>query len=153
MAIETGKDKYYVAVKVFFVKKDKLLILKDSFGDWDLPGGRLKMDEFETPLEEVISRKMIEELGVMFKFKVKAPVVFLRHERTEAVTGSPTVRIFAVGYLGEILNEKIQLSKRHTEFRWVPIMEFHPEEYFIGGWLKGVREFVEIYKTGLRANN
>ena len=153
MTIDTEKDKYYVAVKVFFVKKDKLLILKDSFGGWDLPGGRLKTDEFEKPLAEIISRKMIEELGVMFKFKVKAPVVFLRHERVEAVAGNPTVRIFAIGYLGETLNEKIQLSKRHTEFRWIPIMDIHPEEYFIGGWLKGVRDFVEIYKTGLRADN
>lgn len=57
------KDTYFVAVKVFLEKEGKLLILKDSFGDWDLPGGRIKKDEFDVPLEQVIKRKMSEELG------------------------------------------------------------------------------------------
>lgn len=34
------KDTYFVAVKVFLERDNKLLILKDNFGDWDLPGGR-----------------------------------------------------------------------------------------------------------------
>ena len=38
------KDMYFVAVKVFLEKDNKLLILKDNFGDWDLPGGRIKKD-------------------------------------------------------------------------------------------------------------
>ncbi len=38
------KDTYFVAVKVFFEQDGKLLILKDNFGDWDLPGGRIKKD-------------------------------------------------------------------------------------------------------------
>lgn len=33
------KDLYFVAVKVFLEKDGQLLILKDGFGEWDLPGG------------------------------------------------------------------------------------------------------------------
>lgn len=51
------KDTYFVAVKVFLEREGKLLILKDNFGDWDLPGGRITKGEFDTPLDEIIKRK------------------------------------------------------------------------------------------------
>jgi len=60
--IKSSKDFYYVAVKVFFEQKGRLLILKDRFGDWDIPGGRLLQSEFSAPLEKVIRRKIKEEL-------------------------------------------------------------------------------------------
>ena len=52
------KDTYFVAVKVFLEQGGKLLILKDNFGDWDLPGGRIKKDEFSSPLEQILERKI-----------------------------------------------------------------------------------------------
>lgn len=58
------KERRFVAVKVFLRDGDKLLILKDKFNDgWDLSGGRIKKDEFETPLLDVVKRKMVEEVG------------------------------------------------------------------------------------------
>jgi hypothetical protein len=36
------KDTYFVAVKIFLEKDGKFLVMKDNFGDWDLPGGRIK---------------------------------------------------------------------------------------------------------------
>src|ERR1700722_1007184 len=92
------KDTYFVAVKVFLEQDGKLLILKDNFGDWDLPGGRIKKDEFEVPLDQIIKRKMSEELGDNIEYTIGKPVVFMRHERQEAAPGNPTVRIFAVGF-------------------------------------------------------
>lgn len=75
------KDSYFVAVKIFLEKDGKFLIMKDNFGDWDLPGGRIKKDEFETSLEDIIARKMNEEVGNDIKYKLGKPVVFMRHER------------------------------------------------------------------------
>lgn len=138
------KDKYFVAVKVFFEKDGKLLILKDNFGDWDLPGGRIKTDEFETPLPQVIKRKMSEELGDSIQYKIGKPMVFMRHERVEQSPGNPTVRIFAVGYEGILESGEIKLSERHPEMLWVDPSNFKPEEYFKGGWLKGVQEYLEL---------
>ena len=58
------KDLYFVAVKALLRKGDKLLITKDIFKDgWDIPGGRIKPEEFETPLPDVMERKIREELG------------------------------------------------------------------------------------------
>ena len=138
------KDTYFVAVKVFLEKEGKFLIMKDNFGDWDLPGGRIKKDEFETPLEKIIERKMFEEVGSEVKFEIGKPVVFFRHERVEKSEGNPTVRIFAVGYQATWKEGEVKLSPRHTEMLWVDPKTFKPEDYFVGGWLKGVQEYLAI---------
>ena len=143
--MKTDKDLYFVAVKVFLRKGNRLLILKDNFGDWDLPGGRMKPDEFEKPLPAVIARKLKEELGPV-GYKLGKPVVFLRHERVEAVPGSPTVRIFAVGYEARFLGGVMKLSSRHPISQWVDIKSFKPRLYFKGGWLRGVEEYLAIKK-------
>jgi ADP-ribose pyrophosphatase YjhB (NUDIX family) len=139
-----GKDLYFVAVKVFMEKDGKLLIMKDSFGCWDLPGGRIKPDEFETPMEGIVDRKMKEELGGQIKYEIGKPIVFMRHERVETAPGNPMVRIFAVGYEGKLKEGEIKLSSRHTEILWVDLKNFRPEDYFSGGWLKGVQEYLNI---------
>ena len=143
------KDTYFVAVKVFLEKDGKFLILKDNFGDWDLPGGRIKKDEFETPLDAIIARKMSEELGDEIKYRVGKPIVLMRHERVESASGNPTVRIFAVGYEGIFESGEIKLSERHSGMKWMDISNFKPEDYFKGGWLKGVQEFLEIKRESL----
>lgn len=141
------KDIYFVAVKVFLKKNGQLLILKDNFGDWDLPGGRIKADEFETSLEDILRRKIREELGegVVVNFG-KMPVVFLRHERIEQSPGNPKVKIFALGYEGIIEKGEVNLSPRHTEMLWVEPRNFQPEQYFTGGWLKGVKDYLALQK-------
>ena len=138
------KDLYFVAVKVFLEQDGKLLILKDNFGDWDLPGGRIKKDEFDTPLEQIVARKLREELGDGIAYAVGKPVVFMRHERIEAAPGNPTVRIFAVGYEATFQGGEIKLSPRHTDMQWVDIKTFKPEDYVTGGWLKGVKEYCAL---------
>jgi len=141
------KDLYFVAVKVFLERDGKLFIFKDKFGDWDLPGGRIRKDEFQTPMEDIIKRKMSEELGDDIEYTIGKPVIFFRHERTEASSGQQ-VRIFAIGYEGTLLKGVIKMSELHTQNEWVDIATFKPEQYFIGGWLKGVREYLALKRGG-----
>ena len=124
------KDLYFVAAKVFLEKDGKLLILKDKFGDWDLPGGRIKKDEFDVPLDQIIKRKMSEELGGDIQYAIGKPVVFMRHERIEQIQGGATVRIFAVGYEGALRSGKVHLSERHAEMQWVDLKNFEPQNKF-----------------------
>ena len=147
------KDTYFVAVKVFLEKDGKLLILNDNFGDWDLPGGRIKKDEFETPLDQIIKRKMAEELGNEIQYTIGKPVVFMRHERVESSPGNPTIRIFAIGYAGNLEGGEIRLSERHLEMLWVDPKNFKPEDYFKGGWLKGIKEYLEIKRKDFNLDN
>lgn len=141
-ADSSQKDLYFVAVKIFLEKDGKLLILKDKFDCWDLPGGRIKKNEFEKPIEEVVSRKMTEELGPEVRLSIDSrPVVLMRHERIEASVNVP-VRIFGIGYKAKWQEGEIHLSEAHKEMQWVDISTFDPANYFTGGWLRGVREYL-----------
>lgn len=139
------KDRYYVAVKLLLRDGKKLLVTHDVFGDWDIPGGRIRTDEFETPIENIAERKMHEELGQDVQYQLGKPVVTFRVERLEA-TLQKMVRIFAVGYEAEYMGGKITLGDHHDEMKWVDVNTYDPIQDFTGGWLKGLQEYLEIEK-------
>lgn len=139
---ESDKDTYFVALKLFLRDGDKLLITHDIFGSWDLPGGRIKPDEFNASLESVIARKVNEELGPEVTYELGEPNVFFRVERQEQ---GKKVRIFAVGYEAKYVGGEIAMGKHHDEMKWVDVNEFRPEDYFTGGWLTGVKEYLAKY--------
>ncbi len=144
-----NKDLYFVAVKVFL--KDNtgnFLITKDIFNtDWDIPGGRLRENDFETPLVSVVKRKISEELGENLLYELGEPVIFMRHERDEIMPSGNKEkrRIFAIGYQAKYLGGEIKLGKHHEKYEWVSVDTFIPEDYFTGGWLKGVKEYMHLY--------
>lgn len=138
------KDLYFVAVKLLIRDGNKLLITHDIFGSWDLPGGRIKKDEFKASLPSVIERKMKEELGADFKYSIDEPTVFFRVERQEHGLNNQKVRIFAVGYKSKYLGGEIQLGDHHDKYEWVGIDTFKPEDYFVDGWLEGVQEYLNL---------
>lgn len=142
--MENNKDTYFVAVKVFLCDgAGKLFITKDRFGDWDLPGGRLRPEDFATPLPEVVARKIKEELGDAVQYELGEPMVFMRHERDEVLSSGDRAqrRIFALGYQARYLGGELQLGKNHGQSEWVELKTWIPENYFSGGWLAGVKEF------------
>ncbi len=139
------KDPYFIAVKIFLEKDDTFLIMKDKFGDWDLPGGRIKKFEFATPFSDIIKRKMSEELGDNFTYQVAAlPQVLMRHERVEASPGNPTVHILGLGYRAQLVAGLPEMSDAHVLMEWVDKKTFNPKDYFTGGWLAGVEEYLKI---------
>ncbi len=136
-----GKDVYFVAVKLLLRDGDKLLVTHDIFDAWDLPGGRLKADEFNKPLESVIERKMREELGKDVTYSLGEPKVFFRVERFENEVNMK-VRIFAIGYEAQYKGGEIMLGKNHDKYEWVDVKTFQPETLFEGGWLKGIQKYL-----------
>ena len=146
MTDEVAKDLYFVAVKLFLRDGNKLLITHDIFGSWDLPGGRIKKNEFEKPLESVIIRKIYEELGPKIQYKVGSPQIFFRVERLENST-KEKVRIFAIGYEAAYLGGEVGLGDHHDKMEWVNINTFRPEDYFTGGWLRGIQEYLALNKV------
>lgn len=144
------KDIYFVAVKVFLEdKKGNFLITKDKFGDWDIPGGRLRTNDFAVPLEKVVARKTAEELGNRMKYKLLGgPVVFMRHERNEILEDGSRAkrRIFALGYRARLTSGEITPGQNHTQILWTNKKNFQAEKYLKGGWLKGVREYLKMFK-------
>lgn len=141
------KDLYYVAVKLLLRDEQKLLITHDIYGDWDLPGGRIRKDEFNSPLESVIKRKTHEELGGNISYELGQPEVFFRVERQEHNLNGQTVRIFGVGYEAEYMGGRIVLGVHHDQMEWVDLSTFRPEDYFTGGLLVGVNEYLAKLRT------
>ena len=137
------KDSYFVAVKVLLIRQDRLLIMHDVFGDWDIPGGRIKPNEFETPMQDIVDRKIREELGNSIEYELREPKVFFRHERIERSSNRKS-RIFAIGYEAKYKSGEIVLGGNHDEYRWVDLNGFEPDKFFKGGWLKGLNEYLEI---------
>jgi len=145
MGTSEEKDWYFVAVKLFLRDGNKLLITHDIFGSWDLPGGRIKKDEFSKQLESIIDRKVEEELGEGVQYELGEPKVFFRVERDEQGLGGQKVRIFAVGYDAKYLGGEVRLGGHHDKMEWVELDSFNPEKYFTGGWLTGVKDY--LYKN------
>ena len=136
-----AKDTYFVAVKVLLRKGDELLLTHDVFGDWDIPGGRIKPNEFDTPLEDIIARKMREELGDNVQYQLGEQKVIFRHKRIEHSTGNEA-RIFALGYEALYHSGEITLGANHDDYEWVNVNEFDPSKYLTGGWLKGIQQYI-----------
>jgi 8-oxo-dGTP pyrophosphatase MutT (NUDIX family) len=136
------KDLYYVAVKLFLRNENKLLITHDIFGDWDLPGGRIRKDEFNKPIESVIQRKVSEELGEQVRYILGDPKIFFRVKRHEHDQNGRLVRIFGIGYDAQYEGGDIKRGKHHDQMEWVDLTSFNPGDYFTGGWLDGVKEYL-----------
>ena len=136
-----GKSAYFIAAKALIRDGQKLLITHDVFGSWDIPGGRIKADEFGQPLEKILDRKIGEELGELVQYSIGKPVVHFQVERIEAGIDAK-VGIFAVGYEVAYLGGKVILGPHHDDYRWVDITEFKPETLFEGGWLIGLLQYL-----------
>ncbi len=52
---------FRVSTKAVIVKGDRVLLLRTSAGNWDLPGGRLEPNE---DVETSLKRELLEELGI-----------------------------------------------------------------------------------------
>lgn len=139
------KDLYFIAAKVLLRDGEKLLITHDIFGDWDIPGGRIRANEFDTPIADIIERKIREELGQNVQYELGKPAVTFRVERFEHGL-KEQVRIFAVGYEATYLGGDILLGEHHDEMKWVDAATYDPAEDFTGGWLRGMQEYLEIIK-------
>lgn len=145
--MDIRKDLYFVAVKIFLEDgQGNFLITKDRFVDWDIPGGRLRENDFEVDLNDVVKRKIQEELGGEVNYEMGEPVLFMRLERDEIISESEKSkrRIFSIGYRAKYISGEIKLGENHELYEWVSIKNFVAEDRFTGGWLKGVKEYQDF---------
>lgn len=93
-----------------------------------------------------MNRKIREELGSSFEYQLGKVAVHFRHERVEHHTGE-VARIFAVGYEAQHISGRVELGENHDEHRWVDLNDFRPENFFEGGWLRGIKEYMSLRNT------
>lgn len=139
----TEKGFFPVAAKVLLCDGNKLLILHDVFGDWDLPGGRILPQEFGKDIREVIDRKIHQELGNGISYSIEeTPETYFQVIRTERDTGSESY-IFGIGFTALYLEGEINLGPHHDTYEWVDMDKFKPADYFSHGWEVGVRSYLQ----------
>ena len=135
-------ETYHVATKAFIRKGDDVLLCLESLGKkWDLPGGRIGVGEFDVPLEEILKREIVEELGPNLKYKNNGPAAIFRHRRPEITSeNKPEVRVLMIGFELEYLGGDIALSDEHSECRWVPVAE--AANLLPGGQQDGIKKYI-----------
>lgn len=142
-----AKDEYLVAVKLLLFKKGKLLILKDQWGSWDIPGGRIRKDQFHTSLEDVLDEKIDFELGSEVKYELGDIKTTLRVERIEVGREGQKVRIFAVCFEGKYLGGSITGGEYVPHAEWIDFKTANLDDYSDGAsWVPKLKDYQNEYK-------
>jgi ADP-ribose pyrophosphatase YjhB (NUDIX family) len=140
-----GKAVYFVAVKVFLRDGDKLLLIHDLWGNWELPGGRIKLNEFQQPLVTTVKRKISEELGDKINYSTPSPTgTFIQVSRDENIGDNvQKVQIFAIGFEADYLGGEIDTGDHHDQFKWVDVKTFDPLKLQDNDWMRGVKDYLD----------
>jgi len=142
-------DFYQISLKLFLKNANgEILGLKAqsnsiSTGFYDLPGGRINTNEFETSFSEILKREAREELGnVKFGLNEK-PIAISRNLNKR--TGNHILHVF---FEGEYLDGEIKISDEHLEYKWINLEKINPSEYFTLGILDGIQAYIKNTKKG-----
>jgi 8-oxo-dGTP pyrophosphatase MutT (NUDIX family) len=140
-------DLFQVSQKLF-IKNDRneLLILKSAHGwFYDVPGGRMDYQEFETPFLISLKREVEEELGRQVILDIhESPVALARVQLWDKQLNQYHYRrVFMVFYEADYQGGEIVLSEEHTCMQWVPIAEFNPKGLFKPGMEQAVFSYLE----------
>jgi len=143
-------DWYNISLKVILKNQPgQVLILKNAEGTgeagWhDIPGGRINVDEFTTPYEELIDREIKEEIGENVKYTISLdPVSFGRHwydsERQKKL-----IKVFYIVFEGKYVSGDIVVSKEHLDFAWVNLEKLSLVKYFQKGMLEVMQRYLSL---------
>jgi 8-oxo-dGTP pyrophosphatase MutT (NUDIX family) len=97
-----------VSVKGVILDGDRVVVLRNERGEWELPGGRLEPDE---SIEECLVREVHEELGVIVT--VGPLVDAWLYDLAEG-----TVLVMAYGCSADA-SADMQHSSEHSEIAWL----------------------------------
>ncbi|NDK09078.1 NUDIX domain-containing protein [Candidatus Gracilibacteria bacterium] len=142
---------YNISLKCFIKnKKGETLILKTNqsssfLGTYDFPGGRIDKDEFEVDYIDILKREIFEETGLK-DVQIENKVVAIGRHKVLAEFRN-TIKednyIFYIFYEGLLdCEECAVVSNEHQDFKWVKLEEIVLEDYFISGYLEGVKMYL-----------
>lgn len=132
-------QKFHVGLKAFIESDGKLLILKDTDGLWELPGGRVDKNDREKSLRETLLREVKEELGE----EVSIEVNNCFHTWSRRPHPDRDYYILLVGFKCSYIDGKIRLSDEHTDMKWVNKEEIAKLD-FENTYKEAVTEFFKL---------
>ncbi len=137
-------DSYQVSLKAIIIRPDgKMLGLNGKKGGafegyYDMPGGRIDVEEFGVPFETIIRREIEEETGGLDVELEQHPIAIGRHQSKQ---GYRVLYVFFIGRLSENV-ETVTISDEHEGFAWLEVDETNLEKYFVSGMLEGMKQYV-----------
>lgn len=145
------KDLYQISLKLILKNdKDEILILNAIKGGtfdgfYDLPGGRIDVDEFRVDSEDILEREVKEELGAIeVDIFSSAPVSIGRHliPASLSSTGSE-MHVLYLFFEGYYKSGDIKISEEHLGYKWINLKDIVLEEYFNSGILEGMKRYIQ----------
>lgn len=136
-------DSYQISLKVFLMNsKKEVLILKAtddsiSAGYYDLPGGRINIDEFNSSFSIIVKREIAEELGNIQYTFCDNLVAASRNVNTK--TGNRILHLF---FKAEYLSGELKISEEHLGYKWIDLKAVELDKYFSLGILEGVKMYI-----------
>ncbi|OGD31569.1 hypothetical protein A3C91_04645 [Candidatus Azambacteria bacterium RIFCSPHIGHO2_02_FULL_52_12] len=132
-------QKFQVGIKAFMVnEKDKLLLMQESRGVWEIPGGRIDVGEELLPHADILKREIAEELGEGVRYEISRPV-------TTWVRQNPSGFVFLIGFLCIKKSGDIVLSPEHKACRWVDAQSWQ-QMPLAPGYHNAIGQFWKAYK-------
>lgn len=150
-------DFYQVSLKLILKNKSGEILILKAVGDgtyagfYDFPGGRIRRDEFETSIVEVLKREVVEEIGAV-DFEINQnPVAYGRHSipamaqprSIAAINQGEDIHVLYLFFEGNFLDGNIVISKEHTDYKWVKLEDLELEKYFKSGILEGIKMYLK----------
>lgn len=146
------RDRYQVSLKALVTNSNGEVLALNALpsgsfaGYFDLPGGRIDVKEFSTPLIDVLRRELKEEIGDVEVEIGEAPVAVGRHligaesDKSEGESIHVLYLFFEVKYLGG----NLKISNEHAGFRWLDLTKHKLPDLFKSGLLEGVVMYSKI---------
>ncbi len=145
------RDHYQVSLKVLIKNEHGEVLALNAIqsgsfaGYFDLPGGRIDVSDFSTPLLDILRREIREELGDILVDIQETPVAVGRHligaesEKSEGESIHVMYLFFEAKYQGG----NIRTTNEHSGFRWLDLHKHKLPDLFKSGLLEGVLMYVK----------
>ena len=144
-------DFYQISLKLILLNdKSEVLALKavdnGTFaGFYDLPGGRIDIDEFSTSFIDILKREIKEEIGdinVNIQPRIVASgrkIILAEHTKSK----EKDIHVLYLFFQGKYQSGDIKISAEHTAYHWLDLKNIDLEKYFKEGLLDGLKIYLD----------
>ncbi len=125
--------RYPVSIKGIISFKNKILLLKNEREEWELPGGKLELNEDP---KECLEREILEEVNIKIK------VTDIIDSWVYTIFDKKHVLIITYA-CSKIKSDKFQISNEHNGGKWFTLEEIE-EINMPTGYKKSIKTWYEI---------